>query len=92
MKTNLQTTEYKEVEIDFPLFAKVVADMDETYVRIDEKDFRIIEFKATGQVSVNVHGSHNCIAQIWYDNQCSKEEWNQAVKFAKHRLNKVVKI
>ena len=81
---------YTEVEIEFPFYAMVVEnESTDIYVKIEEEWFTQIRFDAV-ETSVS---RYRCkcfhIAELWYTNKCTKEEYNNAVKALKDIVNTI---
>ena len=87
MKILLQTTDYKEIDIELPFYAYCQEDNQEIYVMIDEKYFRQITIHLHGEYSIFKSASHGSIASVWYGNQTTKDRWDDACKHAKMFIN-----
>lgn len=87
MKTLLETKDYVEVEIDLPFHSSVHEEGSSIYVRIDEKEFKKITIHLQGEIEIFKCKYHGNIARVWYNNRCTCEDWENAIKLANEYLS-----
>ena len=93
MLVEVKTSEYVDKGVVLPFYALLEDSdfpFDRTYVKITKTDHVQIQFEHSS-IKVFSFQNPNHIADIWYKNQCSKEEWNDAVKSSKKFFAKVLK-
>ena len=86
MKILLEKTEYEEVEVEFPFYSYLREDGIETYIKVDEKEFKRIVITEYGKMELFKCKSHN-LAEIWYDNPSDERTWNDALLSIKKYLS-----
>lgn len=84
-KILLETIDYIEFDIQYPLYAYIEEDEYEIFVMIDYDFFRRVKLtKFTGMVEISKHRSNNRLAAIWHENKCEKDIWEQCQKQLKN--------
>lgn len=87
-KILVETRQYEEIDIEYPLYAHVEEDEDETFVMIDENHFKQIRFaRFTGRCEIAKYRSSNNLAAIWRENMCDKSAWEQAERQLKNMVS-----
>jgi len=81
MKYLLQTTEYKQIDIELPFFAHVQEEDKDIFVVIDEKWFKQIIRHQGGRMELYRCNAPNYIADIWFRNRSEDYEyWNEMIE------------
>lgn len=87
MKIFLQTTKYKEIEIDYPFYAYYQEDDYEIFVKIDKDNFKKITIYLNGTIEIFKCSNNNYLADIWYRNKCDGNQWEEALMNVKTTIN-----
>lgn len=88
MKVLLETSEYKEIDIEFPFYAYVQEEDSEIFVKIEENCFRKIVLHFHGAVEIFKNTTkYNYLARVWYNNKSDEKTWNIAL----YNLNNYIK-
>jgi len=79
-KTFLEVTEYKEIEIEYPIYAEIIGDNKTIIAKITKDEMLQITHYDYGQVKFfKSQRTIDYLASCWYNNRCKKEVWNDAV-------------
>lgn len=87
MKMLISSVGYKDVDIELPLFSYLQDEDTDIYVMIDEDLFRKISFSLDGKVEIIKFKSNNCLSSVWYNNQTTMGNYEDAVKRAVEYIN-----
>lgn len=82
VKVERNKKEFETVDVIFPLYAIVENEEDTDYVKIEEDSFAKLSvgFVSTEITKFKKRTPTTTIAEIWWNNQCSKEEWDEQLK------------
>jgi hypothetical protein len=87
MKTLLQKPYCEEIEIQLPFYAYIQDNLEETFVKIDEKEFKKITFSPGSGLEFYKYKFLGSISDLWYTNQCTEKRWLENLENAKNYVN-----
>ncbi len=89
MKIKIIQTKTVLKEVEFPMYCCVNGEFELEYVKIELDKMTCIKPQTFG-FEIWIHeGDNTQIANVWYNNQCPKEEWDTTLKATKIFLNKI---
>jgi hypothetical protein len=88
MKKLIQRIEYDEVEVDSPFYSYVQEEDKEIFVQITETTFKQITSHISGYKEIFTCRNYGQIANVWWINPSTKEEWEEALSNLKDYLSK----
>lgn len=84
----IEITKQKEIEIPVPFYASVDGEDEITYVKVTREEFyKITITHFTNEVNFFKTKFCNILAIVWHNNECQREEWEEAVKYVKQKFN-----
>ena len=90
IKIFLQQVNHIEIDLIFPFHASYKDEDYEQFIKIDKDYFTSIKLYVSGTKEIHRHKIRNyCLSDFWYKNQCTENEYNEALKELKHYINKL---
>lgn len=87
MKIKVRQSEpvVNDIEVELPFYSYVQEDLSDVFVKIDENGMYRIDFNSIA-VEVFCDKKISVLPKLWFDNPCTKEEYDNAVE----RLKKYI--
>lgn len=93
MKIKVNREIQEEIEIEFPIYAAIDYDDYTEYYKLTEFSFvRITQQSFSNEISIyqnNSRHKHHSISKHIIDNQCSREQYSDALNSCKERIKKL---
>lgn len=75
-----------ETEVELPFYSYVQEDLNDIFVKVDETKLHRIDF-SPGAIEAFCCDRGSSLSKYWFDNPCTKEKYDNAVKRLKEYIN-----
>lgn len=87
IKIERRKRKFEKADVVFPIYAYVEYETETCYVKLEENIFTQIIVKDISIEIMKWKSDNKIVPEIWWDNQCSKENWEKQLEFTKEFIS-----